>query len=136
MASRQQSRTSSQSSNGRRRRDDGDQEQRARRRNDAPANEPAPRSRGRQQQDYEEQDGWASAFHRPENEGNQPKFTGQGLDVNGDPIEVAIWVKRARSGQKYLRIHIQEPWQGDEDSDLDDDDFGGDHDGDDGELPF
>ena len=136
MASRQQSRTSSQSSNGRRRRDDGDQEQRARRRNDAPANEPAPRPRGRQQQnDYEEQDGWASAFHRPENEGNQPKFTGQGLDANGDPIEVAIWVKRARSGQKYLRIHIQEPWQGDEDSDLDDDDFG-DHDGDDGELPF
>ena len=91
--------------------------------------EPAPRKRTttrrrREQEEYQEEPGWGSLFHRPDNEGNQPQYTGQGLNENGEPVELAIWVRKARSGAKYLRLHIQEPYEADaaEDDELDVDD--------------
>jgi hypothetical protein len=73
-------------------------------------------------QEYTEDPGWASAFHRPDNEDPQPRYTGQGLDANGDEIEIAVWVRRAKSGARYLRIKIQEPYDAEvEDDDLDED---------------
>lgn len=100
---------------------------------------------------YEETPGWGTAFHRPDNEAPQPAYTGEGvLDVDtlkaihaaGGEFQIAIWPRRTRNGSKTLRIHIEPPYQGSEDADLDDDEFDGpaaeadDDDGTDDDLPF
>jgi hypothetical protein len=81
--------------------------------------------------EYKEEPGWGSAFERPENEDPQPKFTGTGLldretakailEAGGE-FQLAVWVRRAKTGTRYLRIHIEPPYDGgvDEDDDLDD----------------
>jgi hypothetical protein len=81
-------------------------------------------------QEYVEQDGWMSAFFREDAEGKQPKYTGTGLDHNGNDVQVAVWPTRAKTGTKYLRIHIEEPYESDEaeDAEADEDD--------DDDIPF
>jgi hypothetical protein len=74
------------------------------------------------QSEYVENDGWGSAFRRPDNTGGQPQYTGQALDPDGNELDVAVWVRRGKNGAQYLRIHLQPPYEG-----------GGD-DGDDDEL--
>ena len=74
-------------------------------------------------EEYEEQPGWANLFLRDDATGNQPKYTGVGLDPDGNEIQVAIWPKRAKTGTKYLRLHIEPPYESDEDEEEDDDDI-------------
>lgn len=78
----------------------------------------------KKQPQYEEQPGWMSAFRRPDNEDPQPRYTGQGLLEDGTEVEVAVWVRRAKSGVQYLRIKIQPPYEAEDyedDEELDDD---------------
>lgn len=85
--------------------------------------------------DYEEEAGWGSAFNRPDNEAPQPTYTGTGmLDREtakaiieaGGEFQISVWPRRARTGTKYLRFHIEPPYAGgSDDADLDDDDFDG-----------
>lgn len=87
------------------------------------------------EQDYQEDAGWGSAFHRPENEAPQPSYTGNGvLDSDtlkaiheaGGEFQISVWTRRARTGTKYLRVHIEAPYQGgSEDAELDEDEFTG-----------
>lgn len=118
----------------------------------AKANEAAKRNQRKNNaraQEYEEEPGWGSAFHRPDNESPQPTYTGTGmLDREtakaiieaGGEFQISVWPRRARTGTKYLRFHIEPPYQGgSEDADLDDDDFDGPADSaddDDGDMPF
>lgn len=62
-------------------------------------------------QEYEEQAGWASAFFRPDAEGDQPHFTGPGKDEDGDDIQVSVWLRRSKNGTRYLRIHLEPPFE-------------------------
>jgi hypothetical protein len=73
------------------------------------------------QSEYVENDGWGSAFRRPDNTGGQPQYTGQALDPDGNELDVAVWVRRGKSGAQYLRIHLQPPYEGggDDDDELD-----------------
>jgi hypothetical protein len=76
----------------------------------------------RQQQDgYQENLGWGNVFYRPDNEGNQPDYTGQGVDLDGNDIEIAVWVKKSRRGTEYLRIHLRAPYETDTEEEADDD---------------
>lgn len=90
---------------------------------------------GNAKPDYDEQPGWGSAFHRPENQAPQPSYTGSGMldpetlraifDAGGE-FQISVWPRRARTGTKYLRFHIEPPYQGGSESDeLDDDEFAG-----------
>lgn len=98
------------------------------------------------QQEYEETPGWGSAFHRPDADGNQPQFTGPMvldrdtmkaiLEADG-AAELAIWTKRAKSGARYLRVHLQAPYEQEAEDDDIDDLFDDDQEADDDEdLPF
>lgn len=88
----------------------------------------------RSQSDYTEESGWGSAFHRPDNEAPKPTYTGTGVlddellkaihDAGGE-FQISVWPKRARTGTKYLRIHIEPPYEGGENAELDEDEFDG-----------
>lgn len=79
--------------------------------------------------DYEETANWASAFERPDNEAPQPGFTGTGVldldtlraiaQADGD-FQIAVWLRRSKSGKRYLRFHIEPPYEGSEPEDADD----------------
>jgi hypothetical protein len=60
--------------------------------------------------EWQEDPGWSSLFYRPDAVDQQPMFTGQGLDPEGLPIEVAIWKRYSRNGKPYLRMHVQWPY--------------------------
>lgn len=115
-------------------------------------NKSRPNGNGRRRpepEDYEETPGWGTAFHRPDAEGSQPSYTGTGVidietlreiaNANGE-IQIAIWPRRAKTGTKMLRFHIEPPYAGGTESDeLDDDEFAGGDDqeqDDDEETPF
>ena len=85
----------------------------------------------RERQERQEDPGWGSLFRRETEPGrNQPQYTGQVLNPDGDELQVAIWIKTARSGQKYLRIHLEPPYE------PDGDDLDGDQLEDDDDIPF
>jgi hypothetical protein len=104
--------------------DDDDRESRRRTSTATKTRRESPNGKARtRREEYTEDPGWGSLFHRPDNEGNQPAYTGQGLDIDGNPIELAIWIRKSRNGKKYLRIHIQEPYEADDaGGDIEDDD--------------
>lgn len=102
-------------------------------------------------QEYEEESGWGSAFHRPDNEAPQPSYTGTGVvdletlraiaeAADGNALcefQISVWPRRARTGTKYLRFHVEPPYQGgSEAADLDDEDFDGNAEDSDDDLPF
>lgn len=104
----------------------------------------------RERNDYVEEPGWGSAFHRPDNESPQPYATGTGvLDrelakailEKGGEFQIAVWLKRGKTGTRYFRFHIEPMWDGGEDADDSDLPFEGDDDdaqgaADDDDMPF
>ena len=62
---------------------------------------------------YEQQDGTGSLF-KNENKTNekQPDYRGDAT-VNGEKVEIAAWIKTAKSGKKYMSLKFQEPRQKD-----------------------
>lgn len=91
-------------------------------------------SRNNNGSDYEETPDYGSAFERPDNEAPQPRFTGTGvlstetlkaIHEAGGEFQIAVWTRRANTGTRYLRVHIEPPYDGgddqaDEDEDPDD----------------
>jgi hypothetical protein len=75
------------------------------------------RRRKAREREFTEEPGWGSAFERDVEKGsNQPEWTGQILDLDGNELQVAVWERTSRSGDvDYLRIHIQEPLDDDDD---------------------
>lgn len=41
---------------------------------------------------------------------NQPDYKGRGLDLQGQPVEIALWVKQGRD-QKFFSARIEYPRQ-------------------------
>lgn len=39
----------------------------------------------------------------------QPDYRGDGAGVDGEPLEIAGWIKEARNGKKFISLKIQEP---------------------------
>lgn len=31
--------------------------------------------------------------------------------MNGEPIQVSVWLKRSKNGVRYLRIHVEPPYE-------------------------
>jgi hypothetical protein len=79
-----------------------------------------PQTQRPQERGYRESAGWGSAFRR-DAEGNQPNYTGQILDPDGDELQIGIWIRTPRAGgPRYLRIHVEPPYQPEPDDELDD----------------
>ena len=62
---------------------------------------------------YQENPGWGNVFFREDAQGNQPKYTGQVLDLEGNELSIAIWPRVASTGTKYLRVHLEEVYNPD-----------------------
>lgn len=43
----------------------------------------------------------------------------------GGEFQISVWPRRARNGGKYLRVHIEKPYQGSEAGELDESEFAG-----------
>jgi hypothetical protein len=100
------------------------------------------RRREREEERQEEQPGFGTCFDRRKSRTNDkaPDFsTGEEpvkLD-DGSEVEVAVWVRKSRSGKRYLRVHVQRPYEYDDADDLDDDEEeNGRDDDDEDDVPF
>lgn len=70
---------------------------------------------------FEEKDGFGTVWHRPDAADNQPSYTGEGLDPDGNPVRVALFTRsndgkpyRSRNGVRFMRFHIEPPWEDDD----------------------
>lgn len=90
---------------------------------------------------------YGQAFHRPENKAPQPAYTGQGVFNKatlkaiyeaGGEFQIACWTRRAKSGLKYVSVHIEPPYQKDDEADdfFDDDNTEEDQEDDGDDIPF
>ena len=102
----------------------------------SPQRHAQPQTRQPKESEYQENPGWGSLFRR-DAQGNQPNYTGQVLDPDGDELQVAIWIRTPKGGgPKYLRMHLEPPYVPDDDDPIQGDD---DQDGtpdDDEDIPF
>jgi hypothetical protein len=59
--------------------------------------------------DYQQKPGSGVIFKNEKAEGQQPLYKGKGLDLEGNEIEIALWVKESKGGNKYFSFRIQYP---------------------------
>lgn len=57
---------------------------------------------------YEKKAGEVSLFKNnyKDNE-RKPDYKGSGLDINGNPIKVAAWVRQTRNGEQFFSLKIE-----------------------------
>ena len=57
---------------------------------------------------YEFKAGQASMFlnDKKESGDNRPNYQGEGKDLEGNPIRIALWKKTAANGKDYLSVSI------------------------------
>ena len=49
---------------------------------------------------------WKNDYKEKE---TQPDYKGDGAGIDGEPLEIAGWIKEARNGKKFISLKIQEP---------------------------
>lgn len=60
---------------------------------------------------YEQKPGELVIFKNDKkNTDNQPDYKGRGLDLQGHPVEIALWVKQGKE-QKFFSARIEYPRQ-------------------------
>jgi hypothetical protein len=55
---------------------------------------------------YEQKEGDIIIFKNKNKEGNQPDYRGNGLDLNGQKIDISLWIKEGANG-KFMAGRIQ-----------------------------
>ena len=68
--------------------------------------------------DYEIKPGTFSLFKNENrtDDNNQPRYNGNGKDMNGNDFQVSSWVTTSKGGKTYLSCKMQEPYKKDEPS--------------------
>ena len=75
---------------------------------------------------YVETPDYGSLFRRPDAEGKQPGYTGEGvlsdetlaaIKAAGGKFQIAGWLGRTDSGLPRMRVHIEGPYEADDDDD-------------------
>ena len=60
--------------------------------------------------DYVQNPNTGVIFRNDNKTGNQPDYRGKGADAQGNPVEIALWVKESKAGVKYFTYKISEPF--------------------------
>lgn len=102
------------------------------------ARKPPSRPKQARRQEYEETPDYGTVFQRPDNDPPRPGFNGTGvlsaetlkaIEAAGGEFQIAVWTLRndgkplrTKDGLRRFRVHIEPPWEGD--NDQEDDDYG------------
>jgi len=61
---------------------------------------------------YEQKPGDFAIFKNDRKEKpNHPDYTGNGLDLNGDKVQISCWIKEGKNG-KFFSCQMKPPYQG------------------------
>ena len=51
---------------------------------------------------YERKNGDIAIFKNKNRSGNQPEYTGTALDLQGNEVQISLWVKTNKNGEKFF----------------------------------
>ncbi|MEG2064700.1 MAG: hypothetical protein RRY23_06105 [Alistipes sp.] len=62
--------------------------------------------------DYEQKPGQGAIFKNEKREKeSHPHYRGNFITPSGEKLEIALWLKEAKSGKKYFSVAVSEPYQ-------------------------
>lgn len=60
---------------------------------------------------YEQKPGTGAIFKNDyKQQDNHPDYRGKGKDLQGNEIEISMWVKKTKDGKSYFSFQMQEPY--------------------------
>jgi len=61
--------------------------------------------------EYEQKPGNITIFKNQKKKDSHPDYSGQGLDLEGNKVRIACWVKTSKSGSKFMSCQISPPFE-------------------------